>query len=95
MADLPLIEGWLAAVEPIEDVVTGQQLRTEVTTNQVARAPRDSRAASPSPPGAPAGWTVVLPDYLDGKVHGAPAVQVLYQEAGMKASGFDRVGGGT
>jgi hypothetical protein len=37
----------------------------------------------------------VLPDYLDVKVHGAPAVHVLSQEVGMKASGFDRVGGGT
>ena len=37
----------------------------------------------------------VLPDYLDVKVHGAPAVHVLYQEVGMKDSGFDRVGGGT
>jgi hypothetical protein len=37
----------------------------------------------------------VLPDYLDVKVHGAPALHVLYQEVGMKDSGFDRVGGGT
>ena len=37
----------------------------------------------------------VLPDYLDVKVHGAPAVHVLYQEVGLKESGFDRVGGGT
>ena len=37
----------------------------------------------------------VLPDYLDVKVHGAPAVHVLYQEVGLKGSGFDRVGGGT
>ncbi len=35
----------------------------------------------------------VLPDYLDVKVHGAPAVHVLYQEVGLKESGFDRVGG--
>ena len=26
----------------------------------------------------------VLPDYLDVKVHGAPALHVLYQEVGMK-----------
>ena len=37
----------------------------------------------------------VLPDYLDVKVHGAPSVHVLYQEVGLKESGFDRVGGGT
>ena len=37
----------------------------------------------------------VLPDYLEVKVHGAPAVHVLYQEVGLKESGFDRVGGGT
>jgi hypothetical protein len=37
----------------------------------------------------------VLPDYLDVKLHGAPSVHVLYQEVGMKESGFDRVGGGT
>jgi hypothetical protein len=37
----------------------------------------------------------VLPDYLDVKVHGAPPVHVLYQELGLKESGFDRVGGGT
>ena len=37
----------------------------------------------------------VLPDYLDVKVHGAPAVHVLYQEVGLKESGLDRVGGGT
>ncbi len=36
----------------------------------------------------------VLPDYLDVKVHGAPSVHVLYQEVGLKESGFDRVGGG-
>ena len=35
----------------------------------------------------------VLPDYLDVKVHGAPSVHVLYQEVGLKESGFDRVGG--
>ena len=35
----------------------------------------------------------VLPDYLDVKVHGAPPVHVLYQEVGLKESGFDRVGG--
>ncbi len=28
----------------------------------------------------------VLPDYLDVKVHGAPAVHVLYQEVGLKES---------
>jgi hypothetical protein len=28
----------------------------------------------------------VLPDHLDVKVHGAPAVHVLYQEVGMKHS---------
>jgi hypothetical protein len=38
---------------------------------------------------------IVLPDYLDVKVHGAPPVHVLYQEVGLKESGFDRVGGGT
>ena len=37
---------------------------------------------------------VVLPDYLDVKVHGAPPVHVLYQEVGLKESDFDRVGGG-
>lgn len=37
----------------------------------------------------------VLPDYLDVKVHGAPPVHVLYQEVGLKESGFARVGGGT
>ena len=37
----------------------------------------------------------VLPDYLDVKVHGAPSLHILYQEVGMKDSGFDRVGGGT
>ena len=37
----------------------------------------------------------VLPDYLDVKLHGAPAVHVLYQEVGLKESGFDGVGGGT
>ena len=37
----------------------------------------------------------VLPDYLDVKVHGAPPVHILYQEVGLKESGFDRVGGGT
>ena len=35
----------------------------------------------------------VLPDYLDVKVHGAPSVHVLYQDIGLKESGFDRVGG--
>jgi hypothetical protein len=30
MADQPLIESWFAAVEPFEEVVTGQQLRTDV-----------------------------------------------------------------
>ncbi len=35
----------------------------------------------------------VLPDYLDVKVHGAPALHVLYQEVGLKNSEFDRVGG--
>jgi hypothetical protein len=38
---------------------------------------------------------MVLPDYLDVNVHGAPPLHVLYQEVGMKESGFDRVGGGT
>jgi hypothetical protein len=37
----------------------------------------------------------VLPDYLDVKVHGAPALHIRYQEVGMKESGFARVGGGT
>jgi hypothetical protein len=36
---------------------------------------------------------LALPDYLDVKVHGAPAVHVLYQEVGLKESGFTRVGG--
>ena len=31
----------------------------------------------------------VLPDYLDVKVHGAPPVHVLYQEVGLKGSGFE------
>jgi hypothetical protein len=35
----------------------------------------------------------VLPDHLDVKANGAPAVHVLSQEVGMKDSGFDRVGG--
>jgi hypothetical protein len=30
MADQPLIESRLAAVEPLEEMVTGQQLRTDV-----------------------------------------------------------------
>lgn len=38
---------------------------------------------------------LVLPDYLDVTVHGAPPLHVLYQEVGLKDSGFDRVGGGT
>jgi hypothetical protein len=38
---------------------------------------------------------LVLPDYLDVKVHGAPPLHVRYQEVGLKESGFDRVGGGT
>ena len=38
---------------------------------------------------------LVLPDYLDVTVHGAPPLHVLYQEVGLKESGFDRVGGGT
>jgi hypothetical protein len=37
---------------------------------------------------------LVLPDYLDVKVHGAPPLHVRYQEVGLKESGFDRVGGG-
>jgi hypothetical protein len=37
----------------------------------------------------------VLPDDQEVKVHGAPALHVLYQEVGMKKSDFDRVGGGT
>ena len=37
---------------------------------------------------------LVLPDYLDVTVHGAPPLHVRYQEVGMKESGFDRVGGG-
>jgi hypothetical protein len=36
----------------------------------------------------------VLPDYIDVKVHGAPALHVRYQEVGLKESGSDRVGGG-
>jgi hypothetical protein len=38
---------------------------------------------------------VVLPDYLDVKVHGAPAVHVRYQEVGLKESEHSGVGGGT
>jgi hypothetical protein len=38
---------------------------------------------------------LVLPDYLDVKVHGEPPLHVRYQEVGMKESGSDRVGGGT
>jgi hypothetical protein len=37
----------------------------------------------------------VLPDYLDVKVHRAPSLHVLYQEVGLKESGFVGVGGGT
>jgi hypothetical protein len=37
---------------------------------------------------------IVLSDYLDVKVHGAPPVHVLYQEVGLKEPGLDRVGGG-
>jgi hypothetical protein len=37
---------------------------------------------------------LVLPDYLDVTVHGAPSLHVRYQEVGMKESGFNRVGGG-
>ncbi len=36
---------------------------------------------------------LVLSDYLDVTVHGAPPLHVRYQEVGMKESGFDRVGG--
>ena len=35
----------------------------------------------------------VLPDYLDVKVHGAPALHIRYQGVGMKESGIARVGG--
>jgi hypothetical protein len=35
----------------------------------------------------------VSPDYLDVKLHGAPPRHVRNQKAGMKESGFDRVGG--
>ena len=35
----------------------------------------------------------VLPDYVDVKVRGAPALRVLYQEVGMKDSGFVGVAG--
>ena len=31
---------------------------------------------------------LVLPDYLDVKVHGAPSLHVLYQEVGLKESAF-------
>ncbi len=37
---------------------------------------------------------LVLPDYLDVKVHGARPLHIRYEEVGMKDSGFDRVGGG-
>jgi hypothetical protein len=37
---------------------------------------------------------LVLPDYLDVTVHGAPSLHVRYQEVGMKESGFSGVGGG-
>ena len=30
MANQPLIEGWFATVEPVEEVIAGQQLRTDV-----------------------------------------------------------------
>ncbi len=37
----------------------------------------------------------VLPDHLEVNVSGAPRLHVLYQEVGLKESGFGRVGGGT
>jgi hypothetical protein len=38
---------------------------------------------------------LVLPDYLDVKVHGAPSLHVCYEEVAMLESGFGGVGGGT
>jgi len=38
---------------------------------------------------------VVVPDYLDMEVRGAPPVHVLYREVGLKASDRGGVGGGT
>ena len=37
---------------------------------------------------------LVLPDYLDVKVEGAPPLHVRHQEVGLNESGLDRVGGG-
>lgn len=41
------------------------------------------------------GEILVLPDYLDVTVHGAPPLHIRYQEVGLKESGFSGVGGGT
>ena len=38
---------------------------------------------------------LVLPDYLDATVHGAPPLRVRYRAVGLKESGFSGVGGGT
>ena len=37
----------------------------------------------------------VFPDHLEVTVTGAPPLNVLYQEVGLKQSGFVGVGGGT
>ncbi len=37
----------------------------------------------------------VLPDHLEVAISGAPPINVLYAEVGMKDSGFGGVGGGT
>jgi hypothetical protein len=37
----------------------------------------------------------VLPDHLEVTINGAPTLNVLYGEVGLKKSDFDRVGGGT
>lgn len=38
---------------------------------------------------------LLLPDYLDKKVHGAPPLHLRCEEVGMKESGSGGVGGGT
>jgi DNA invertase Pin-like site-specific DNA recombinase len=40
-------------------------------------------------------WVSVFPDHLEVTVSGAPPLNVLYQEVGLKKSGSDGVGGGT
>lgn len=39
-------------------------------------------------------WVGVFPDHLEVTVSGAPPLNVLYQEVGLKQSDFVRVGGG-